>query len=221
MSRYDPETDPVEVHRCRLAFSLLPREAPATLLDVGCGDGYFCEYVRRRLKRSSVCGIDLAAARLTRAMAERPGAQLLAGSAQALPFADGAFDTVTCIEVLEHLADPLLPLRELARVSSRYVVVTVPNGERLSQVVCPNCLTRHHPYGHLSRFDEQRLVELGAEAGLAVERFARYLIPVGLRVGLPRGFAAIGNWLRHVGGARPEFLGALLRKPSAPAAPGR
>jgi ubiquinone/menaquinone biosynthesis C-methylase UbiE len=40
--------------------------------------------------------------------------------------ADGSFDMVVCLEVLEHLKDPVAALRELLRVSRRDVILSVP-----------------------------------------------------------------------------------------------
>ena len=44
-----------------------------------------------------------------------------------LPFPDDSFPLVTCLEVLEHLPDSTAGLQELARVSSEYVLLSVPH----------------------------------------------------------------------------------------------
>jgi len=44
-----------------------------------------------------------------------------------LPYKDNAFDLVLCTEVLEHLDDPQKGLKELVRVSKKYLVISVPN----------------------------------------------------------------------------------------------
>ena len=44
-----------------------------------------------------------------------------------LPFPDGSFDCVLCLDVLEHLDNPHAVFDELCRVSRRYVVISLPN----------------------------------------------------------------------------------------------
>jgi SAM-dependent methyltransferase len=44
-----------------------------------------------------------------------------------LPFPDNSFPLLICLEVLEHLPDSSVGLRELARVSSEYVLLSVPH----------------------------------------------------------------------------------------------
>ena len=69
--------------------------------------------------RRPVAGVDLSAysvARVAGAAARRRGAD---GDVTALPFTDGGFDLVLCLEVLEHLDDPAAAVRELARVARR------------------------------------------------------------------------------------------------------
>jgi SAM-dependent methyltransferase len=44
-----------------------------------------------------------------------------------LPFPDNSFDLVLCLEVLEHLPDSGVGLRELLRVARDCVVVSVPH----------------------------------------------------------------------------------------------
>jgi ubiquinone/menaquinone biosynthesis C-methylase UbiE len=44
-----------------------------------------------------------------------------------LPFADGEFETVLCLDVLEHLENIHFMFDELCRVSSQHVIVSLPN----------------------------------------------------------------------------------------------
>ncbi|MCL5961176.1 MAG: class I SAM-dependent methyltransferase, partial [Chloroflexi bacterium] len=95
------------------------------LLDVGCGEGFVVDFLHEQGFKAPIVGLD--ADRVALAMAKQLGGDVLAGSATGLPFADASFPTVLCLEVLEHLTRPDLALRELARVSSAYVIASVPN----------------------------------------------------------------------------------------------
>jgi SAM-dependent methyltransferase len=90
--------------------------APTTMLDAGCGEG---EMLRRRAAPPGVQPVLLD---------RNPDsiAQIL-GSVEALPFPADSFDVVTCLEVLEHLHNPGIAVRELTRVARRAVVVSVPH----------------------------------------------------------------------------------------------
>ena len=46
--------------------------------------------------------------------------------ATTLPFADNEFDMATAIEVLEHVPEPANTIAEMARVASKYLLVSVP-----------------------------------------------------------------------------------------------
>lgn len=76
-----------------------------------------------------------------------------------IPELDASFDAVMCVEVLEHLPDPIRALRELARLLK-------PGGTLI--ITAPFCsLTHYAPYfyqtGYSCRFYEYWLGELGFE----------------------------------------------------------
>jgi SAM-dependent methyltransferase len=99
------------------------------VLDLGCGEGYGTAELAG-VARLAV-GLDRDASTLRRARARSPGPRLawVAGQAEALPFADGAFDLVCCFQVLEHLADPARFLGEARRVLAPggRLLLTTPN----------------------------------------------------------------------------------------------
>lgn len=103
----------------RYRSDLLRRYSVKTYLDVGCGNG--C-YVREAIASSAglAVGVDLASPEDINFCFSR-------ASVLNLPFADNSFQLVSCFEVLEHINAYRSALSELARVSSRYVVITVPN----------------------------------------------------------------------------------------------
>ena len=84
------------------------------LLDVGCGTGHHLSSLRDR--GFQVAGVDGSAEMLEQARANNPGSELRQADVESLPFEDGAFDYVVCIEVLRYLPDPGPCIKEMARV---------------------------------------------------------------------------------------------------------
>jgi len=169
--RHVPEFDPIELVRVRLGFRLIPPGVGPAVLDVGCGDGYLCEQLARRAFRS-VVGLDLAASRIAYARARYRTLDLTQADVCRLPFKNGQFDLVTCVEVLEHLPEPETALREMARVSRRYVICTTPYREGVQESLCPHCGRSFPPAGHLQSFDERRFESMGGDAGLRLVKWA-------------------------------------------------
>lgn len=149
------------------------------VLDVGVGNGWIeHEGVRRGWRVSAV---DPSPGPIERLRGEGIDAHL--GSIAALPFPDAEFDLVFCSEVLEHLEDGDLALGvgELARVlkPTGHLLGSVPYRERLVEAlaVCPSCGTLFHRWGHRQSFDQARLRELLAAAGLRLVAVRRRSFP--------------------------------------------
>jgi 2-polyprenyl-3-methyl-5-hydroxy-6-metoxy-1,4-benzoquinol methylase len=108
--------------------SLLATALPASLLDVGCGEGIVTERWATALPKARFVGLDLEDPHLPAEWAKRtrPNLTFVAGSAYCLPFADGEFDVVSAIEMLEHVPDPQRVLGELRRVAHAYLLLSVP-----------------------------------------------------------------------------------------------
>lgn len=92
------------------------------VLDAGCGAGGMTALLAQAAPGGRVAALDVAEAHLhaTRARTDPlSGAATISfhvGSAEALPFADRAFDLVWCSHVLHGFRDPKLSLREFRRV---------------------------------------------------------------------------------------------------------
>ncbi|KMO41697.1 methyltransferase [Methylobacterium variabile] len=83
-------------------------------LDVGCGEGRFCR--RLRDLGIAIVGIDPTDALLRQARIRDPEGVYLPGRAEALPFADGAFDLVVSYLTLIDIPDIRTAIPEMARV---------------------------------------------------------------------------------------------------------
>jgi trans-aconitate methyltransferase len=96
-------------------------------LEVGCGEGYSTERVRRFLPRAvGFTALDVEHRLVDAARVRNPDVPITQGSIYELTQGDASVDLVMSLEVLEHLEHPEEGLRQLARVSSRWLLVSVP-----------------------------------------------------------------------------------------------
>jgi SAM-dependent methyltransferase len=101
--------------------------APTSFLDAGCGEGFVVEVMTRQFPGLPITGFDFNEPSVELAKAKNPGSTFVTASIYDLPYRNQQFDVVGCFEVLEHLLDPHAALKELTRVSSRAIVMSVPH----------------------------------------------------------------------------------------------
>jgi len=141
----------------------------SSMLDVGTGDGQIALSIARRQPGTQVQGIDI----MRRPRSHIP-VSLFDGTT--IPFEDNSFDVITFVDVLHHTGDPLLLLREAARVARQAVVIK----DHLSENALDNLTLRFMdwvgnaphgvvlPYNYGSRRDWTGWFDA---AGLRIERF--------------------------------------------------
>jgi ubiquinone/menaquinone biosynthesis C-methylase UbiE len=86
--------------------------ANSHVLDLGCGRGGVVELFWRDVKLAAGLDPDVPSLAEHRA----PGMPVIRGRGEHLPFAEGSFDLVVCLWVLEHLERPEAVFREVRRV---------------------------------------------------------------------------------------------------------
>jgi 2-polyprenyl-3-methyl-5-hydroxy-6-metoxy-1,4-benzoquinol methylase len=77
--------------------------AGLSVLDLGCGVGFFGGTARQRGAR--VTGLDFSAVALEMCQQRQPGIPVVRGDATALPYGDARFDVVLMNDIVEHLAE--------------------------------------------------------------------------------------------------------------------
>jgi len=172
------------------------------VLEAGCGVGAQSVILAARSPEARFTAVDLSAESIARAKAAVRSSGHAAGTflradIHALPFEDGAFDSVFVCFVLEHLDDPGAALRELKRVLRSGGDITVIEGDHGSCFWHPEtaasrrvweCMIRAQAlHGHDSRIG-RRLTPLLRGAGFSVRRCGpRWVYGDALRPGLLDG----------------------------------
>jgi SAM-dependent methyltransferase len=96
------------------------------VLDAGCGEGYVYRGLRTRGVAARWQGVDLSDGAVAFAAARSPEASWAAADLRRLPLPDRHADLVLCSQVLEHIPSPEQVRDELARVSARWLLISVP-----------------------------------------------------------------------------------------------
>jgi SAM-dependent methyltransferase len=114
---YRPLTAWLYRARLRLAMRLLGHGPYRSLLEVGYASGILLPELARRADRVAAIDIHPHRRRVQAAM-QRLGVEvdLREGSVAEIPFADGEFDALVCLSVLEHITELDQAFGELARV---------------------------------------------------------------------------------------------------------
>lgn len=137
---------------------------PSSVLEVGCGPGDLAGELRERVVDwGQYLGTDLSANQIAIAEDRYPTLSFRQANAVELPFSDNSFDLVIACEVLEHIESPELALREISRVSKRWMLVSVP-WEPAWRIV--NCLRGKYLLrlgntpGHVNHFSRRKIRKL-------------------------------------------------------------
>lgn len=101
--------------------------APESFLDAGCGEGFVSSLLVERFPGLEVSAFDFNPSSVAHAQERNPTVDCRIASIYETPWDDNTFDAVGCFEVMEHLYEPTRALHELARVSRRYLVLSVPH----------------------------------------------------------------------------------------------
>lgn len=160
--------NPAQRYRREIACKLLARHScsgAARILDIGSGQGDLARDLRRAFPQSEIAGLELSATGIEASLRKVPDARFVqrnllepgdAGELQAWA------QFAVCSEVLEHLDDPTLFLKNTAPYLAPgcVLIVTVPGGPQSE-------FDRH--IGHRQHFTPAQLRALLQGAGFEVE----------------------------------------------------
>jgi SAM-dependent methyltransferase len=157
-----------------------------SLLDVGCGQGGPARFINRR-RRYYTVGVDIFKPYLAECQRQRLHNDYIQCDVRSLPFRDRSFDTVICMEVLEHLDRPdgEVMLRAMERIARRQVILSTPMGRYRQEAYDGN---PHQEHKHIWTPAEMRglgylvrplgLRDIGGHGGIRA-RLPGFLGPLG------------------------------------------
>ncbi|HZE87235.1 MAG TPA: class I SAM-dependent methyltransferase [Methylomirabilota bacterium] len=100
---------------------------PQSILDAGCGEGFFLTKLSHAKIGKKLEGIEYGDEAIKIGKKLHPTIIIKKADIYKLPYRNNSFDVVVCTEVLEHLVHPEKALLELKRVAKKYIVLSVPN----------------------------------------------------------------------------------------------
>ena len=139
-----------------------------TVLEIGCGPGYFSRAVSAAVPEGSLVLFDLQLAMLELARQRLPtfaNIHFIQGDASSLPFPDASFDAALLVLVLGEVPDKDRCIAEVARVLLRGGSVTFAESRRDSDFI---------PIGKLQAGAEKHGLELAERRGPGWEYTARF-----------------------------------------------
>ena len=137
--------------------------APGRLLDIGCSLGYFVEAAIQRGWQA--CGIEISPH--AAGEAKSLGLDVKTGALEDARYPDASFDCVTMWDVLEHVPDPTLHMREVRRILKPGGIVTVGTPDLGHSAFREKREDWRHlkPSEHIFYFEERTLARLFAKTG--------------------------------------------------------
>jgi len=202
-SRYQFKPRPYSSH-VLLLKEFASRGDGRRVLDVGCAEGYLAEILAAR--GFSVTGVDVPGTPHPDSI-EFAGADLDSG----LPPFEDAFDFILCADVLEHVRDPLLLLRQCRQrlAAGGALIASLPNSGHA--YFRANVLLGRFPQHDRGLFDRTHIHFYMWEGWASLLAVAGFRIE-GLRVsGVPAGLA-LPQWDGSAGVAALEWLSFQLAR---------
>lgn len=117
-------------------IGLLAERQHAAVLDIGCGAGEFSMRIAEKVATETIVGIERVWSFAQ--MASNRGVSAILGDANGLfPFKDEVFDVVTANQVIEHLNNTDVFIKEMRRVLKQdgYRIVATPNLSGLQNII--------------------------------------------------------------------------------------
>lgn len=143
-----------------------------SILDVGCHSGTFTQKILKKTGSQKIYGIDISHSAAALAKKRIPNGNFQVADAVKLPFENNFFEAVFCLEMMEHVDDPVSVLKEIKRVakSGSRIYILVPSENKLFKLVWFLWTMRYHHWNHahVQHFSGGLLEELVKSIGFKI-----------------------------------------------------
>jgi ubiquinone/menaquinone biosynthesis C-methylase UbiE len=145
----------------REVLKLAENQAPATILDVGCGTGRLLRKAQTRWPNTQLTGIDPAKAMIDQAKQLFPEGRFYVAMAESIPLPDASIDLAFSTMSFHHWSNQKTAITEISRVlrpGSKFILADIVLPKGLSSV-----------FRHYKRNDSRRIRESFNQSGIQVE----------------------------------------------------
>lgn len=112
---------PTDINEASIEYMLKHTDPTAeSMLDIGCGRGYWLNLVAEKLPSLELTGVDF-----YDDVPLKKG-NYVRGNIENLPFPDKSFDVITCCHVIEHLQNLPKAIEEMKRVARKQIIIATP-----------------------------------------------------------------------------------------------
>lgn len=166
-SIWEQELLPYQIEIIEVIKKTIPTDVK-TILDAGCGNGVISNEL---MDIYDITAVDISETALKYVKTTKK--QI--ASVDNLPFGDASFDLVMVNDVLEHLDDETFSkaLKEIQRVSKKYIILTSPflEGLKFNFTKCYNCKREFHINYHKRSFEFGQIRNIFNDFGLKMLTF--------------------------------------------------
>ena len=149
----------------------------AKILEAGCGEGEIAGHVLQKCTgQQTIEGFDISEKVILDAQKKYPEIRFSTGNIYEI--AGGGYELVLCCEVLEHLDDPKGALKQIEKVSGRYMIVSVPREPvwRCLNIVRGKYLKAFgNTPGHIQHWSSKSFINFLMENGMKIKQIRKPL----------------------------------------------
>jgi len=138
---------------------------PNTLLDVGCGSGFFLDIAKR--KKWKTTGVELSPSDV--AIATSHGHKIFSDRIEDIAFTEN-FSAITLWDVFEHIVDGGPYLKKLSKLLAKdgVVFMQIPNSDSLAARIMREKCNMFHTLGHVSLYNPYTIELMAKKSGFRI-----------------------------------------------------